>query len=134
LVGGPGMKLLLDTHIFIWLNFEPEKLSDHIMSACSDSANELYLSMVSPWEIQIKQQLGKLKFQSPLNKLINVQIEQNDLNLLPIQLKHIYALGDLPHIHKDPFDRLLIAQCHVESMKIVSADKKFQEYSVVVIS
>ncbi len=128
------MKLLLDTHIFLWLNFEPEKLSDHIMSVCSDPANELYLSMVSPWEIQIKQQLGKLKFQSPLNKLINVQIEQNDLNLLPIQLKHIYALRDLPHIHKYPFDRLLIAQSHVESMQIVSADKKFQEYSVVVIS
>jgi len=62
------MKLLLDTHIFLWLNFEPEKLSDHIMSVCSNSANELYLSMVSPWEIQIKQQLGKLKFQSPLKK------------------------------------------------------------------
>ncbi len=106
------MKLLLDTHIFLWLNFEPEKLSDHIRDVCSDSANQLYLSMVSPWEIQIKQQLGKLKFQSPLNKLINVQIEQNDLILLPIQLKHIYALSDLPHIHKDPFDRLDVAhQC-----------------------
>ncbi len=128
------MKLLLDTHIFLWLNFEPEKLSDHIRDVCSDSANQLYLSIVSPWEIQIKQQLGKLKFQSPLNKLINVQIEQNDLILLPIQLKHIYALSDLPHIHKDPFDRLLIAQSHVESMRLVSTDKKFQQYSVVVIS
>ena len=84
---GNRYEIVLDTHIFLWLNFEPKKLSDHIMSVCSDSANELYLSMVSPWEIQIKQQLGKLKFQSPLNKLINVQIEQNDLNLLPIQLK-----------------------------------------------
>jgi len=128
------MKLLLDTHIFLWLNFKPEKLSDNIRNVCSDSANQLYLSMVSPWEIQIKQQLGKLKFQSPLSKLINVQIEQNDLNLLSIQLKHICALGDLPHIHKDPFDRLLIAQSHVESMRLVSTDKKFQQYSVEVIS
>ena len=128
------MKLLLDTHIFLWLNFDPEKLSNNIKNICSDCANELYLSMISPWEIQIKQQLGKLKFQSPLSKLINVQIEQNDLNLLPIKLKHIYALRDLPLIHKDPFDRLLIAQSHVESMKVVTMDKKIQQYSVVVIS
>lgn len=128
------MKLLLDTHVFLWLNFEPEKLSDRIMSMCSCSGNQLYLSMVSPWEIQIKQQLGKLKFQSPLSRLINIQIEQNDLNLLPIKLNHIYALCDLPHIHKDPFDRLLIAQSRVESMKLVSIDKKFQHYSVEVIN
>nr|VFJ70897.1 MAG: PIN domain nuclease, a component of toxin-antitoxin system (PIN domain) [Candidatus Kentron sp. FW] len=128
------MKLLLDTHVFLWLNFEPGKLSDRIRSICSDSDNRIYLSMVSPWEIQIKQQLGKLKFQSPLSKLIDVQIEQNDLNLLPITLNHIYALGDLPPIHKDPFDRLLIAQSRVESMKLVSADKKFERYSVVVMN
>lgn len=72
------MKLLLDTHVFLWLNFEPEKLSDRIRSMCGDSGNQLYLSMVSPWEIQIKQQLGKLKFQSPLSRLINIQIEQNE--------------------------------------------------------
>nr|VFJ59974.1 MAG: PIN domain nuclease, a component of toxin-antitoxin system (PIN domain) [Candidatus Kentron sp. FW] len=115
------------------INPEPGKLSDHIRSICSDSDNRIYLSMVSPWEIQIKQQLGKLKFQSPLAKLIDVQIEENDLNLLPIQLNHIYALGDLPPIHKDPFDRLLIAQSRVESMRLVSADKKFERYSVAVI-
>nr|VFJ46228.1 MAG: PIN domain nuclease, a component of toxin-antitoxin system (PIN domain) [Candidatus Kentron sp. DK] len=128
------MKLLLDTHVFLWLNFEPGKLSDRIRSMCSDSDNQIYLSMVSPWEIQIKQQLGKLKFQSPLSRLINFQIEENDLNLLPIKLEHIYALRDLPPIHKDPFDRLLIAQSRVESMKLVSTDKKSQQYSVAVIN
>ena len=60
-----------------------------------------------------------------------MQIEQNDLILLPIQLQHIYALNNLPHIHKDPFDRLLIAQCHVESMKMVSMDKKMQQYPTI---
>jgi PIN domain nuclease of toxin-antitoxin system len=125
------MKLLLDTHVFIWLNFEPQKISDRIRDKCSNPSNQLYLSMVSPWEIQIKKQLGKIKFESPLRKLINVQIEQNDLILLPIQLQHIYALNNLPHIHKDPFDRLLIAQCHVESMKMVSMDKKMQQYSII---
>ncbi len=72
------MKLLLDTHIFLWINFEPEKLSDNIRKVYSDSSNQLYLSMVSPWEIQIKQQLGKLKFRTPLKQLINVQIEKKD--------------------------------------------------------
>jgi len=124
----------MDTHIFLWLNFEPGKLSGRIRSMCSDSDNQIYLSIVSPWEIQIKQQLGKLKFQSPLSRLIDVQAEKNDLNLLPIKLNHIYALRDLPPIHKDPFDRLLIAQSRVESMKLVSTDKKLERYSAVVIN
>ena len=90
------MKLLLDTHIFLWLNSNPEKLTSRIHEACCNPENQLYLSLVSPWEIQIKQQLGKLHLNSELSDLLEVQIEQNGLNILPIKLEHIYALNALP--------------------------------------
>lgn len=124
------MKLLLDTHIFLWLNSDPEKLSETILKACSTSDNELYLSLVSPWEIQIKQQLGKLQLYNPLSDLIKTQIDQNGLIILPVKLEHIYALSNLPAIHKDPFDRLLIAQAKIESMVLVSEDKMIRNYQV----
>ena len=100
------MKLLLDTHIFLWLNSHPEKLSENILAACANTNNQLVLSHVSPWEIQIKQQLGKLHLDAPLSKLIETQVDQNNMQIRPIKLKHIYALNTLPAIHKDPFERL----------------------------
>ncbi len=127
------MKLLLDTHIFLWLNSHPQKLSETILEACANTNNQLVLSHVSPWEIQIKQQLGKLQLDAPLSKLVETQIDQNNMQMLPIKLKHIYALNTLPAIHKDPFDRLLIAQAGIESMTLVSVDKKIQQYSIEVI-
>ncbi len=124
------MKLLLDTHIFLWLNSNPEKLSSDIHDACSNSGNQLYLSIVSPWEIQIKQQLGKLRLHSQLSDMLETQVKQNELNILPIKLEHIYALNDLPHHHKDPFDRLLISQTEIESMILVTVDKKIGQYDI----
>lgn len=124
------MKILLDTHIFLWLNEAPEKLSRQALGVCEDSANELYLSLVSPWEIQIKQQLGKLHCQSPLNILIETQCQQNGLRLLPIAMEHIYALANLPNHHNDPFDRLLIAQAKIEGMALLTMDEKILQYPV----
>jgi len=103
------MKLLLDTHIFLWLNNAPEKLPQRILASCEDTTNDLYLSLVSPWEIQIKQQLGKLECKKPLNVLIETQQQQNGLRILPITLEHIFALVHFSRHHNDPFDRLLIA-------------------------
>jgi PIN domain nuclease of toxin-antitoxin system len=80
------MKLLLDTHIFLWLNANPEKLSSRILDACSNPDNLIYLSLVSPWEIQIKQQLGKLRLHSELSKMVETQVERNELNILPVKL------------------------------------------------
>jgi PIN domain nuclease of toxin-antitoxin system len=82
------MKLLLDTHIFIWWADAPEKLSSVALSALEDEANDLILSVVSIWEIQIKSQLGKLKFSQPLRELIKSQQEANGLKILPIELPH----------------------------------------------
>jgi len=124
------MKLLLDTHIFLWINSDPDKLPSAVHDACENPENQLYLSLVSPWEIQIKQQLGKLRLHSELSDLVETQIEQNGLNILPVKLEHIYALNDLPHHHKDPFDRLLISQAEIESMVLVTVDKKIGQYAI----
>ena len=124
------MKLLLDTHIFLWWADNPEKLSQAALSALQDEANELLLSVASVWEMQIKIQLRKLKLSRPLKHLIKNQQETNQLNLLPVELKHVLALDALPFHHKDPFDRLLMAQSIEEELTLVSADSQFSAYSV----
>ena len=124
------MKLLLDTHIFIWWVDQPEKLSPAALSALKDEANELLLSVASVWEMQIQIQLGKLKLSLPLKELINNQLETNDLTVSPVALTHVLALDSLPFHHKDPFDRLLIAQSVEEELTIVTTDSQFSAYSV----
>lgn len=124
------MKLLLDTHIFIWWANEPERLSQAVLSALKDESNTLLLSVASAWEMQVKLQLSKLKLNLQLQELIQSQQEANGLQLLTIELKHILALSILPSHHKDPFDRLLIAQAIVEDTTLVSADSKLSAYPV----
>ena len=124
------MKLLLDTHIFIWWADHPEKLSPAALSALEDEANELLLSVASVWEMQIKIRLGRLKLSLPLKELIGSQQETNDLKILPVALTHVLALDALPFHHKDPFDRLLIAQSIEEDATLVSADSQFSAYLV----
>lgn len=124
------MKLLLDTHIFIWWADQPERLSPAALSALQDETNELVLSVASVWEMQIKMQLGKLKLSLPLKEIIQNQQETNDLTISPVALPHVLALDALPFHHKDPFDRLLIAQSIAEGFTIVTADSQFSAYSV----
>jgi len=124
------MKLLLDTHIFIWWADQPEKLSPVSLSALQDEANDLLLSVASVWEMQIKMQLGKLKVSLPLKELLKNQQEANDLTVLPIALTHVLTLDGLPFHHKDPFDRLLIAQSISEGLTVVTADSQFSAYAV----
>src|SRR3954453_22941017 len=113
------MRLLLDTHIFIWWAHQPEKLSPAALSALQDEANELLLSVASVWEMQIKIQMGKLKLSLPLKELLKNQRETNDLTISPVTLTHVLAVDALPFHHKDPFDRLLIAQSIEEELTIV---------------
>ncbi len=124
------MKLLLDTHIFIWLATEPGSLSPRARLLCQDPDNELLLSIGSIWEMQIKRQLGKLAFVTPLADLIAVQQAVNRIALLPIELAHILALQTLPPLHKDPFDRLLIAQANVEDITLLTTDSTLPGYQV----
>ncbi|KOR29022.1 twitching motility protein PilT [Achromatium sp. WMS1] len=127
------MKLLLDTHAFIWLNHAPEKLSTTIREYCEQGTEQFFLSLVTPWEMQIKQQLGKLHIQPVVNQVIDVNIKENNITLLPITLAHIEQLNNLPMHHRDPFDRMLIAQAQVEKMTLVTIDKIFANYNIDII-
>jgi len=124
------VKLLLDTHVFIWWFNEPEKLSKKVLAACEDNKNELILSVASIWEMQIKMQLGKLRLTQSIKDLISTHRATYDLQILPIFLNHILALDNLPVHHRDPFDRILIAQASTERLAIVTKDQIFKEYTV----
>ena len=124
------MKLLLDTHAFIWWFDAPEKLSPKASALLADSDNDLVLSVASIWEMQIKIQLGKLKFTVPLRELVESQKQTNGLQILPVELEHVLALDALPTHHKDPFDRLLMAQANIEDAFLISGDLVFSSYPV----
>ncbi|MFN4218659.1 MAG: type II toxin-antitoxin system VapC family toxin [Candidatus Bipolaricaulia bacterium] len=127
------MKLLLDTHTFIWWDSEPAKLSPQALALCQDRQNVLLLSVVSVWEMQVKLQLGKLRLTLPLREIIETQRQTNNVEILPITLAHVLALENLPTHHKDPFDRLLVAQAIVEEAVLVSADPHIAKYAVQVV-
>ncbi len=124
------MRLLLDTHVFIWLNENPGQIPQQIITLLSDSDNDLFFSLVSVWEMQIKIQLGKLQLQDPLPEILMTQQAANNLQILPIHLDHIWALEGLPNHHRDPFDRLLIAQALATQLPIISADSIFNRYPI----
>ncbi|MEH2319991.1 type II toxin-antitoxin system VapC family toxin [Nostoc sp.] len=124
------MKLLLDTHLIIWSAGNPEKLSQRVRNLLIDNNNFWVVSIASVWELQIKSQFGKLNLSSSLPNFIETQQRVNNLQLLPIELTHIYALEGLPSHHRDPFDRILIAQAIVEEMPLLSIDAVFDVYPV----
>ncbi|MEM7063287.1 MAG: type II toxin-antitoxin system VapC family toxin [Cyanobacteria bacterium P01_B01_bin.77] len=122
------MKFLLDTHTFIWWDSQSKQLPTDTLTLISSPENSLLLSLVSIWEIQIKAHLSKLELRQPLLTLVQRQESQNGVVILPITLNHISELDQLPWHHKDPFDRLLIAQSRVEFEKLVSKDSVFEQY------
>jgi len=122
------MKLLLDTHTFIWWDSQSSQIPVSTLDLLKSSDNELLLSLVSVWEIQIKSHLGKLELKEPLLDIVQRQESQNGVVILPITLTHIIELDQLPWHHKDPFDRLLIAQSRVESATLVSKDPALGQY------
>ena len=125
------MKLLLDTHTFLWWDSEPEKLSRRALELCQNPENTLVLSVASIWEMQIKIQLGKLQIKIPLEEMISQQ-QKNGIEILPVEASHIFAVESLPNYHKDPFDRLIVAQAIVEDAILVSADPLISQYPVTV--
>jgi PIN domain nuclease of toxin-antitoxin system len=124
------MKLLLDTHTFIWWDSEPGRLSPRVLALCQDRENVVLFSVASAWEMQIKLQLGKLKLTLPLAQVIEGQRQTNNIQVLPVALAHVLALQSLPAHHKDPFDRLLIAQANAENAVLLSSDQAFAKYPV----
>jgi PIN domain nuclease of toxin-antitoxin system len=126
------MKFLLDTHTFIWMADSPDKISERAIAVIQDKENILMLSYVSIWEIQIKVHLSKLTLSKALSEIVQEQ-QKNELRLLPIELSHLYDLSKLNHHHRDPFDRLLIAQAVVEKLPIISNDAVFRNYPIRVV-
>jgi PIN domain nuclease of toxin-antitoxin system len=124
------MRLLLDTHAFLWAVGEPRKISARAATALRTSANELHLSAASVWEMAIKRSLGKLETDMPLDDLVAQGREKIQLRLLDMTAAHAVSVEALPFHHKDPFDRLLIAQALWEGMTIVGADGRFDRYGV----
>lgn len=124
------MKLLLDSHTFKWWRDEPNKISAVAFTKISDPNNDVFLSVVTVWELQIKIALNKFSVKGGLENAVKGEQLNNNFQILPIQLSHALYLENLPLHHKDPFDRLLISQANVENMILVSADVNFAKYQV----
>lgn len=124
------MRLLLDTHVFIWWDDDYKRLPENVLAALLSADNTLYLSLASIWEMQIKIQLGKLRFDLPLAEKVRDQQQKNALQLLSITADHIYALEALPYHHRDPFDRLLIAQASQDGLQLITHDANIKKYSI----
>jgi PIN domain nuclease of toxin-antitoxin system len=124
------MKLLLDTHVAIWLMNKKEKLSTKAKALLLDRTNTLYISLVSAWEVAVKTSIGKLpEFEGGVKAFL-AEMEDNPVALLPIRTRHVEIVETLSFVHGDPFDRLLIATATVENMTILTADENIQKYGV----
>ncbi len=123
------MRILLDTHAFIWFAEDDDQLHPNIKRAIEKSANDIFLSIASIWEMAIKIQLNKLKISKSIEEVIELATS-NGFELLPILPEHIIKLTALAFHHRDPFDRIIIAQGLDENFQIVSKDSIFDEYGV----
>jgi PIN domain nuclease of toxin-antitoxin system len=123
------MKILLDTHTFLWFVNDSVQLSLEAKSLL-ESEVDLYLSIASFWEIAIKVRTGKMTLPKPFDEYLPQQIQLNEIEVLQIDLRHLNVITTLPLHHRDPFDRLLIAQVMVEQATIVSADVAFDQYGI----
>ena len=124
------MTHLLDTHTFLWFVTRDAKISGAALAVLRDPANTLLLSMASVWEMAIKVGLGRLPIPQPLDVFVPEQARRNRIDLLPISFAHAVRVATLPHHHRDPFDRLLVAQALVEDLPVVGRDAAFDAYGV----
>jgi len=128
-----GAGFLLDTSVLIWWLAEPSRLSATASHCIADPGNQICCSVVNLWEIQIKVKLGKLDLELPLPEIHRWIVDQEGWLLLPVHWPHIRRLDQLPVPHKDPFDRLLIAQAVEENLTLVSVDPLMRDYPVAVL-
>ena len=124
------MKLLLDTHILLWWITNDPQLSAKARVLISEGHNTLYWSAASSWEVSIKYALGRMPFPEAPEQFLPHEIEKNRIESLPIIDAHAFRAAQLPHHHRDPFDRMLIAQAQVESLALLSNDRQLNHYDV----
>ena len=128
------MKLILDTHTFLWFVNDNPKLSDRLKDLIEDTSNVSYLSVASLWEMSIKFNLGKLTLDPNFEEFVDREVITTSIQLLNIKLSHLRVNATLPFHHRDPFDRLIIAQSLAEGMPIITVDSAFNKYSVTLIN
>jgi PIN domain nuclease of toxin-antitoxin system len=128
------MKLLLDTHVFLWFINRDVRLPIKMRDAIRDPLNQPHLSVVSFWEIVIKHQLGKLPLPHAPEGYIPLQRQQHQISDLPLHEDSIRQLVNLPSVHRDPFDRMLICQALEYGLTLVTVDPVFQQYPAVIFS
>ena len=127
------MKLIVDTQAFLWMTSAPNLLPRPAQVAITEPTNEILLSAVSAWEIAIKASLGKLTLPLPPADYVRTRVVRHSLTPLPVLHEHALHVAALPHYHRDPFDRLLAAQCLLESVPVITADAVFARYGVTVV-
>lgn len=127
-------RYLLDTHAFMWLLAEPERISDGLRRTLADPARIVLLSVASLWEIAIKQRIGKLWMADDLDSYVQEQLGLRDIVAVPIEPAHALRVAALPDLHRDPFDRLIVAQAQILNVPIVTADPRIQQYEVATIN
>ena len=127
------MKALLDTHAFLWWINDDPRLSSAVRALIGNGESELFLSAASGWEIAIKMRLGRLEVREDPQQFIFEQLALNDIAVLPISMNHALRTAALPDHHRDPFDRMLVAQSQIEQLPIVTADPLIARYAVEVI-
>jgi PIN domain nuclease of toxin-antitoxin system len=123
------VRLLLDTNALIWTLAYPARLSSQASSEIEDRTNEVFVSVVSVWEIGVKKAKGKLDFPGDLE----AKLGQKEFKALPLTLRHGLAIELLPHQHHDPFDRMLVAQAQVEKLTLVTSDRAMRRYPIAVL-
>lgn len=126
------MRILFDTHVLLWAAGDPGRLSDRARSIILDPENSLYFSVATVWEVVIKSRLGRDDFRVDSEKLVRMLLSR-DYQSLPIDMAHVLKLQSIPHFHKDPFDRILLAQARSEDMTLMTADRKLLQYGEGVI-
>jgi PIN domain nuclease of toxin-antitoxin system len=127
------VNVILDTHTFLWAVTDDRRLSGTARAVIADGANQVFLSAASMWEIVLKAGAGKLHLTGGAARFLEYEIRRNRLSPLPIQPAHVLRMTSLPAIHKDPFDRLLIAQAQVENLPLITSDAEITRYPVQVI-
>jgi PIN domain nuclease of toxin-antitoxin system len=126
------VRFLVDTHCWLWLQASPERLAPEVVSLLEDPANDLFLSAASSWEIAIKYALRKLPLPEPPSRYVPRRMTSSGSRGLPIEHTHSLRVAELPMHHRDPFDRLLVAQAQIEKLVLVTVDRQFEKYDVEV--
>ena len=127
------MKLLIDTQCWLWWFSEPDRLTAATIAQISDESNEIWFSVASVWELGIKVGLGKLPLPEPIDRYLASRMKELGARSLEIRADHAIRAGGLPLHHRDPFDRMLIAQAQGEGMTIITADRLFDLYEVEIL-